>query len=71
MKGKLISRLVSWFVTGVMLIIVFVLLGIVIDNLRVVLNVIIFFLVVIFLGAVVYEGLNYIYKKWQKIKNKE
>lgn len=66
MKKDFIDYFANYLFTGVAIVIVFILMGVAIDNLRVVFNMILIMLGIIFSGFCVYEGTNYIYKK---IKN--
>ncbi len=70
MKKDFIDIFANYIFTGSALFIAFVLIGLIVDNLRVVINITLIMFVILFSGAVVYEGINYIYKKWLSTKNK-
>jgi hypothetical protein len=63
-KKDFIDYFANYLFTGVALIVVVFLIGEALGNLRVVINMTLIMLGIIFSGAVVYEGINYIYKKW-------
>lgn len=71
MKKDFIDIFANYLFTGCALVIGFVLIRFTVGNLRVVINMTLITFGILFLGAVVYEGINYIYKKCRKIKNKE
>lgn len=64
MKKDFIDIFANYILTGCALFIGFVLMGYIVDNLRVVINMTLIMFGILFSGAVVYEGINYIYKKW-------
>ena len=63
MKNK-IDIFAKYIFTGSALFIAFILIGLIVDNLRVVINMTLITFGILFSGFVVYEGINYIYKKW-------
>jgi type III secretory pathway component EscR len=63
-KKDFIDYFANYLFTGVALIVVVFLIREALGNLRVVINMTLIMLGIIFSGAVVYEGINYIYKKW-------
>jgi hypothetical protein len=71
MKKDYLDYFVYYFGTGVVVITAMFLIGQALDNFRIAINMILIMLGVLILGAVVYEGINYIYKKWWLTKNKE
>lgn len=64
MKKDFIKYFVYYFGTGVMMITVVFLIGEALYNFRVVINMTLIMLGITFLGFIVYEGINYIYRKW-------
>ena len=66
MKKDLLDRLANYLITGVIFLTTILLIGYMINNFIVVVNMILIMLGIIFSGFCVYEGTNYIYKK---IKN--
>lgn len=68
MKKDFIDILANYLFTGCVLFIGIIFIGLIIDNLRVVINITLIMLGFLVLGAVVYEGINYIYKKWSTRK---
>lgn len=70
MKKDFIDILANYIFTGSALVIAFIFIWLISDNLRVVINMALIALGILVLGAVVYEGINYIYKKWLSTKNK-
>ena len=71
MKKDYLEYFLYYLVTGVIVLVLVLFIINIIDNFRVAINFALIMLGILVLGAVVYEGINYIYKKWRKIKNKE
>lgn len=65
MKDR-IDIFANYILTGCALFIAFIFIGLIVDNLRVVINITLIMFGILFSGAVVYEGINYIYKKLKK-----
>lgn len=64
MKKDLLQYFVYYFITGVIVLVLVLFIINTIDNFRVAINFALIMLGILVLGAVVYEGINYIYKKW-------
>ena len=60
-----IDRFANWLITACVLLIIIVITGQIIDNLRVVINMTLIMIAFLFSGCVVYESISYIYKKVQ------
>ncbi len=60
-----IDRFANWLMTACVLLIIIVITGQIIDNLRVVINMTLIMIAFLFSGCVVYESISYIYKKVQ------
>lgn len=60
-----IDRLANWLFTACGLLIIIVITGQIIDNLRVVINMTLIMIAFLSSGCVVYESISYIYKKVQ------
>ena len=67
MKDR-IDIFANYILTGCALFIAFIFIGLIVDNLRVVINITLIMFGILFSGADVYEGINYIYKRWSTRK---
>lgn len=62
-RKDIIDRLADYLITGIVLIVIVFFTGVVIYNFRVVLNITLILLCIIFSGFIVYEGVTCFYKK--------
>jgi len=62
---KFVDRFTNWLFTTCGLLIIIVITGQIIDNLRVAINMTLIMLVFVSSGCVVYESISYIYKKFK------
>lgn len=60
-----IDRFANWLMTSCALLIIIVITGQIIDNLRVAINMTLIMIAFIFSGCIVYESISYIYRKIQ------
>jgi hypothetical protein len=63
-----IDRFANWLFTACGLLIIIVITGQIIDNLRVTINMTLIMIAFLFSGCVVYESISYIYKKFKSTK---
>jgi len=60
---KFLDRFVNWLLTSCFLLIAVFFIGLAIDNLRVVVNMILIIVAFLLIGFIIYEVVNYVYKK--------
>lgn len=61
-----IDRFANWLITASVLLIIIIVFGHIIDNLREAINIALIFITFLFLGCVVYESISYIIRKITK-----
>lgn len=62
---KFVDRFANWLFTACVLLIIIVITGQIIDNLRIAINMTLIMIAFLFFGCVVYESISYIRKKVQ------